>query len=650
MGAFAQQAATPLPAPLPTIVVTATKRAIDPMDVDGMIETAAPEDAQARNLRSIADLDRLFPDINIRPRSGAIYSNMTVRGQSSPDFYNPSVQVYVDGRVQDQQTFGQLLPLDTETIELLYGPQGTLYGRGAIGGVLSLTTVRPNNELRLLGSAGYGTLDRDSAVKAAGPLVKDILYGDVALTYRQRLGEFEEMGSGDRQGDTHDRSGRLRLRYAPTGSPLDVMVSAQRSVQSSDEERFIPRQNFGSRTPVPVPSNYRLTVNSFGLDAAYDFGGTTLAAISGYQDRTLDRTIMGYYSPEDQKTFTQEIRLASDQRQKKPVDYVVGAFYQNLEFERRVPAARQVSRQEIDSYALFGEATWHVTDRFDITPGLRFDYEEVDARAVGTVALSGTDSFSAISPKLALGYKIAPNLRVYGLYSSGFKAGGFTRNVSPANIAFTYDPQKSHNFEVGAKGRFFAARLELSASAYYTRTDDYQLFVGMQPNQYLQNVGEVASKGIDLRATAYPTDSLRIVAGVGLNHSEFTRYDTKANPGVSLKGKKVPYAPSVTANLSADYRVPLGDGWGALIPRAGVSYVGKLYFDESNAAAQSQTGYALFDAGVTWEYSDALALTAYADNIADKTYAVYGFNGGAMGNLYQLGAGRMLGARLNVKF
>lgn len=646
ISAYAQE-----PTTLEPLVITATKRAQDPMEVDGMIETVDPKDALERNLRNITQLDRLFPDVNIRSRSGAVYSNMTVRGQSSPDFYNPSMQVYVDGRVQDQTTYGQLLPLDVETIELLYGPQGTLYGRGAIGGVLNITTAKPDNDYVFSGTSGFGTLDRDIAAKGGGAIIKDVLYGDVMLNYRHRLGEYEEFGTGKRLGDSHDRGGRVRLRYAPTDSPIDVMVTAQRTAISSDEEQYVTRDNFDARVAVPVPSHYRLDVDSFGLDASYDLGFAKLSAISGYQDRTLDRTIFGTYSPEDQKTFTQEVRLASDAKQKKPVDYVVGAFYQNLDFERRVPIAAQVSQQEIDSYALFGEATWHVTDRFDITPGLRFDYERVDAKATGGVTLSDKDSFNAVSPKLALGYKISDDLRVYGLYSSGFKAGGFTRNVSPFNIAFTYDPQKTHNFEVGGKGRLFDNRLELSAAAYYTLTKDYQLFVGIQPNQYLQNAGEVVSKGLDFKATAYPTDALRIMAGLGLNKTEFTEYNNPAAPGVSYKGNTVPYAPELTANLSLDYRFDLPGTWGALTPNAGLTYVSRTYFDETNTDGQSQAGYTLFNAGLTWAYTDSLSVTAYADNITDKNYATYGFNGGpGLGNLYQMGAGREVGARLNVKF
>lgn len=631
---------------LPALTVTATKRDQDLYRLDGMADTAEAQDALDRNVRAITQLDRLFPDTQIRARSGNIYANLTVRGQSSPDFYNPSTQVYVDGRPQDQAALGQVLPLDTDTIELLYGPQGTLYGRGTIGGVLSITTRRPGNRLEIDGMAGGGTFDREAAARLSAPLIDGLLYGDIALGHLEKLGDYRD-SQGNRIGDTNNDNGRVRLRYAPTGGPLDIMVTAARTRISSDEEQFVAAADIGARRVLPVPSHYKLNLVSFGLDASYDLGFAKLSAITGYQDRELDRTIMGYHTPEDQRTISQELRLASSPGQGRALDYVIGAYYQNLDFERRVTAARQISRQMIDSYALFGETTWHVTDRFDITPGLRFDHEQVDAEASGGVTLSGNENYSALSSKLALGYQISPGLRAYALYSSGFKAGGFTRNVSPANIAFTYDPQTSHNFEIGGKGRLLDGRLSWSAAAYYTLTDDYQIFVGQQPNQYLQNAGEVIAKGLDLKLTALPTDALRIIAGLGINRTEFTAYRDPANPGLSYKGNQVPYAPQVTATLSADYRFLLPGDWGTLVPRVGLTYAGKTYFDEANSLGQD--GYALVDAGITWAYNDHLSLTAYADNLTDKRYTTYGF-AGAGGGYYQLGTGREIGARLNVKF
>lgn len=645
-GALAQSAPV---IELDAITVTGTKREQDPLKVDGSIAVATPEDLAQRNVRSIDRLDRVFPDVSISQRSSRVYNNVTIRGQSSIDFYNPTVQVLVDGLPQDQAVFSQRFSPRMSQVELLYGPQSTLYGRNAIGGVVNITTEKPGNEVKAGGSLGVSRFGPDGDLWFSTPLIKDVLYGDVAFSGERSRSEYRSMATGRVLDPTEDLYGRVRLRYAPTGSPWDVMLSASHNRVSSAEEQFVPGAFRKQRLAFPVPSHYQLDTTSLGLSAAYDLGFGTITSLTGYQDRKLDRTIFGSYTPEDQRTFSQELRLASKPGQGRPIDYVVGAYYQNLDFERRVPAANQISRQRIDSFALFGEATWHVTDRFDITPGVRFDYEKVQADAIGTISLSGEKSFNAVSPKLAFGYQLSEQLRAFALYSSGYKPGGFTRNVSPANIAFTYDPQTTHNFEVGLKGRILDERLTFSASAYYNITNDYQLFVGVQPNQYLQNAGEVEAKGVDLRLEARPVEALLIQAGIAFNDTRFTKYNNPATPGVSLKDNKVPYAPPVTANLNVAYTIALGAGWGTLTPHAGMSYVGKSYFDETNTLGQK--AYALFDAGLTWAPRPDLKAEAYVNNIADRSYAVYGFNGGpGLGELYQLGRGREVGLRLRAQF
>lgn len=628
---------------LDPITISATKQPQELGKIDAMVGVATPEDMTGRNITNLNEIDRLFPDMLIRSRGNSAYSSVTIRGQSSVDFYNPSVQIYVDGLPQDQTTFGQMLPAGLEQVEVLYGPQGTLYGRSAVGGVINVVTRKPDDELRVFASAAYGNLERDVSLLASTPLVPGKLYGDIALGYQRNLGEYQDFFTGDEVGNNEDWNGRVRLRYAPVGGPLDIMVSAARDKLYSEEEQYVLAADREERIAYPVPSSFSLVTNSFGLVASYDLGFATLSSLTGYQDRTLDRTGFGSYQPEDQSTLSQELRLSS---MGETFDYVAGGFFQYLDFERRVPALAQTTRQKIYTYAVFGEATWHATDRLDITGGLRFDYEKNHADATGGVTLTGDDSSHAISPKVALGYQLTDGLRAYALYSTGFKAGGFTRTMTVENIAFTYDPQTSHNFEVGLRGDLFGGRLQFTAAGYYTYTQDYQLFVGLQPYQYLQNAGDVEAKGFDLAVTAYPLDALRITAGLGLNDTTFVSYDNPANPDIDLKGGTVPYAPQVTANVNLEYAWELPGGLGTLVPHGGFQYIGRTYFDELNTIQQG--GYALFDAGLSWRCGRITA-DAYVENIGDKTYATYGFDGGPyLGDAYQLGPGRSFGIRLGV--
>jgi pesticin/yersiniabactin receptor len=666
--ALAEDAGAPVQ--LPAVNVEATKRAEDPFDVNGAIEQVPAGDLQSRNIRSVDQLDRVFTDMTIRQRSSSAYSNITIRGQTSVDFYNPSVQIYVDGLPQDQQTVGQLLPLGLDRVEVLYGPQGTLYGANAVGGVINIVTRKPDNEMRFLGSGAIGTLEGDLNGLASVPLIKDILYGDIVLTGQRDFGEYREADDGDRIGRTDFGSGRVRLRYAPAGSPWDVMVQAGRNVTSSDEELYVTEDNFGSRrvpppmnffglaTLDPTDSHYKLTTNSFGLTAAHNLGFATVTALTGYQDRDFDRTLLSEYEPEKQKTFTQELRIASKTDRNAAVDYVAGVFFQHLDFERRAEfapwqalfygplAADQSSEQRIRSYAAFGELTWHVTDRLDVTPGVRFDYVRSHQDVSEPVAASDTKISMAVSPKLGLGYRLTEDLRAYFLFSTGFQPGGFSRTLAPLSPTASYDPATTRNFEIGLKSRLFDNRLELNLSGYYAKTHDFQDFVGTLPFQYLANVGDVVSKGVDLKLTAYPTDALRVTGGLGINYAKITDYDDPSNLGQDFTGHRPAYTPHVTALFDVAYDIDLPEKLGRLTPHGGFNYVGKTYFDETNTIKQS--AYALLNAGVDWAVNERVTVQIFGNNLTDKRYAIYGTS--ALGGLYQLGSGREVGARLSLRF
>jgi pesticin/yersiniabactin receptor len=633
---------------LEAITVTATKRVQEAFEVAATVEQAGGEELRERGVVSLGQLDKVFADTSIKPRSSRAYTNVTIRGQSSVDFYNPSVQVYVDGLPQDPTTLAQLLPAGIENVELLYGPQGTLYGRGAIGGVVNVVTRKPDNIFRVDASGSLSTLGGDASLLVNVPIVDGVLYGDAAITYRREADDYTVMGTDDKIGGTDDINGRLRLRYAPDDSPLDITVTAQRGRVTSSEEQFVMEADVAERIALPVPSEYTLDSTNIGITASYDLGNATITSISGYQETDLDRTIFGTYTPERQKTFSQELRLASNPDQGNAIDYVVGVYGQALDFERDIPAYSLLSQQDIYSYALFGEVTWHATDRLDITPGLRFDYEYAKAHAEGTVMLDDDASFTALSPKIGASYALTDEWRLYGLFSTGFKAGGFTRNVTVENIAFTYDPQHTYNFEGGVKYRSLDGRLEASLAGYYNITKDYQMFVGVQPVQYLQNVGEVTAAGLNLSVRAEVLDAVGITGGLGINRTTFTDYHNPVTPTVNRTGNVVPYAPEVTGNIALDYTFDLGDRWGQLIPRVGLTYTSAVYFDETNTIGQK--AYALVDLGISWKVNDNAVADIFVNNVFDETYATYGFTDTTYGNLYQLGSGRTFGGRVSFTF
>lgn len=642
-GAAAAQTATE-PVSLGRIVLSSIKRAGDAFRESITADVASAAEIEARGAASVADLERVFPSFAVDTRSSRVYANVTIRGQSSLDFYNPSMQLLVDGLPQDAGVLAQMLPTGLDTVELLYGPQGTLYGRGAIGGVLNVTTLRPGEGPRLAFSAGADTGGWNGQAQGQVELAPG-LWADLAFSQRHDRPEFTVLGTGAAVGETTDRTARLRLRYAPQGGPLDITFSAQRNDVDSEEEQFVFGTMLRQRIVAPVPSHYTQRSDSYGLTAHYDLGWGRFSSLTSLQDRVLDRTIFGSYTPETQRTLSQEFRLASAEG--GALDYVVGAYASRVDFTR--DAYGTFGSQRIDSQAVFGDVTWHVTDRFDLSGGLRHDREQAEATAVGLVTDQGRGRWSATSWRLGFSYAATPDLTVYGLLSTGFKAGGFTRTVTPDNIAFTYDPQHTRNAELGLRWRSADGRLDGQVSAYYNRTSGYQMFVGIPPVQYLQNVGEVTSYGVDGRIR-YRSDRWGASAAAGWNRATFTDYHNPVTPGLNLTGNVLPYAPRLTASLSLDYTFDLPGGRGQLVPRIGVTHQSAIFFDETNTLGQG--GYTLVDAGVAWRMPSGAVLDFYATNLTDVVYTNYGFDATAygMGMLYQTGRGREIGIRLTHRF
>ena len=632
---------------LEKIVVAATKRVENAFDVVADIAVANSEELQEQDITSVDELDTIFSDLHIRSRSGRTYTSMTMRGASSVDFYNPSVQLFVDGLPQDQTLLSQTLPAELEQVEVLYGPQSTLYGRGAEGGVISIQTRKPDEETRFKGNLSISNLRTTRSIYANLAVDPDSFFIDGSLSATNEWGQYRNSTDTEDLGDTSDITGQVRARYAPINGNVDIMATYSHNEIDSDEEQFVTDANRSTRIALNYPSTYTMKTDSYGLNASYDLDFATVTSLTGYQDRELHRTIFGSVTPEDQATFSQELRLVSNPQEMAKLDYVIGLYYQNVDFTRRNLSSAQSTTQDINSYAAFSDLTYHVTDRLDVTGGLRFDYEEADADATGTVILSKSTDSSAWSPKLGVQYALTDNFKLHALYNTGFKAGGITRTVTTSNVSYDYDPQITRSIEVGGKYLSDDGIWDLSLTAYASRTSDYQLFVGTQPYQYLQNVGEVESKGVHATATIRPVEPMTIRLSAAYNNSEFTDYNNPVNPGTDLTGNDVPYAPQVTANAQLSYMFDLGEKWGALTPSVGFSYVGQTAFDETNAVKQD--AYTLINASLGWEMNEKVSGRLFVNNLLDEEYATYGTAFGTS-NIYQMGDGREVGGRLTLAF
>lgn len=651
--AMAQQ-----PVVLEELTVDANKRPQRLGSIDGAVSVRTGEELQRARVTRVEDLERVFPGLIIRSRGNRAYANITVRGVTSPDFYNPSVQVYVDGVPQDSAAFTQEL-VDVERVELLRGPQGTIYGRNAHGGVLNIITRKPSDKLTASvgGTAAWPLAGFDGRVGV--PIVPGQLYGDASFRWSKYFGQVDDIGTGDQRVDQSSvRFGRVRLRYAPTGSPWDIGVTAQREELYSREELYIREslieaRQYNSVTQGQLPLLDR-RVTTVSLAGSYDFGGAKLFSVSSFQDRRMTRILSGRDSPEDQKTLAQELRLLFDVG--SWLSGVAGGFVQNADFKRRTtgfPGFQGPSLNNVrtTTYALFGEATAHVTDWFDVTAGLRWSREDATVNfnrtAPAGLAFNSSASFNDFSPKVAIGFQLAPQHRLYATVSRGFKPGGFNHTVSVANDQIPYSSERSTNFEIGWRGSMFDKRLNVGFSAYWIRATDKQIYVGPLGSQVLRNIGDSDSRGVEIEIEARPVDGLTITAGGTFGVSTF-RNALDTSTGARYDGNRLPYAPDTTLQASIRWVVPQRFVDGELSLRGGATYFSRTYFNETNTL--SQGGYVLLDASIDLALANGISVGLFADNITNQLYRTSSFSFGPGDIRSTIGRGRVVGVTARATF
>lgn len=649
---------------LETITVTASKRQQALNRIDGSVSVISGEQLEQRGVRTVDDLQKVFPGLSIGNRGNRIYSNVTIRGLSSPDYFNPSVQIYVDGAPQTPSTFSQML-VDVDRVELLRGPQGTLYGANAYAGVINIVTKK-NKENRFFVQSTLSVEEPSIQIGGTAVITPDTLFLDYAGTFAHFSGDMDDRTTGDNNINTSDNGfGRATLRYAPTGGDFDASITYSREWLRSHEEvyafqRDVDDRIYDSGLYGELPLLKRKVTNISG-QLNYRVGDVTLSSISAYQESDVMRNFSSgagsrYFWPQNDKLFTQELRLAYES---DILSGVAGLWYSHDDFtgtKNGYSGYYGDARNNVinDSLAAFGEVTWHVNDRFDLTGGLRatYDRSHIDAYREDTYATGyGFDfdnkaHFTSLQPKIAIGYELAADTRLFGVISRGYKPGGFNHSISSIVDAAPYDAESAWNFETGVKSTLLGGAVDISASVYYIRSTDKQIYVGMIGQQFIRNAGVASSTGLELEGTWRATNRLTLTGNAAFGRSEFTDF-TDPYTGVSYDGNHVPYAPDVTAHVNIAYVLSEDILNGTLTANGGVNYNSKVYFDEANATGQD--GFATVDASLDFANATGFKAQLYVQNIADKSYKTSGFVNGPY-ELGTLGKGRSFGLTLRKDF
>ncbi len=659
---------------LEEIVVTARRSAERLQDAPVAVTALSADALDRLGASDLGDLQAAVPNLTLH-EGDASNAVVYIRGVGQIDslaFADPGVGIYLDDVYLGRAQGAFLDVFDTERVEVLRGPQGTLYGRNTIGGAVKFVSKQPDDRTAASLEATLGDYNRrDVKASVRGPLIPEKLAGSAAIAYLSRDGYAKNSVGGKDDGDQETFAWRLGLKATPNDR-LTLSLSADGSDDRPDTSRTPARATavFGTppnADPFKVDADFnglnKLSVRGVAAHIGWDASdAVSLKSITAY--RTMDykthldldatgAAIFGVFVDEAQKQFSQEFQanVKSDR-----FDGVFGLYYFREHDETESGLAGPVislvtnslNDQTNRSYAAYGQGSYHVTDALSLTAGLRYTYEkksfdriqEFFAATSPVPPPLGTglritdvktgDNWSSLSPKLGLDYKVSDDVMAYASAARGFKSGGFDgRSNNPAQ-AVAYDPETMWSYEVGLKSSLLDRRITLNLAGFYNDYKDLQLssFVADSTGGFaalFTNAGAATTKGLELEMTARATQDLTLSATAAWLDAQYDEY--KGPGGADIAHLRTPVnSPEWSFRMGANWQREVGDA-GRVIVDGDLSYRSKTYPTVSSSEVLAQSGYALLNAQIAFQTADEHWTGTFGvRNITDKRYVSHGFD------------------------
>lgn len=684
-------------AALEEIVVTAERRTQSQQDVPLAITTISGDAVSASGITEIRDIALKTPNLTVTSFNIA-EPQLFLRGIGSTNDSagsDPTVSLFIDDVYIARSGAGTSDLYDLDRIEILRGPQGTLYGRNVTGGAISMITKKPGQEFEGKASATVGDYGLTVIRGYANGPLSDNLAGKVTFSKRDRDGYATNIKNGQELDDADNLSGRGQLLWTasddtevlfgldfskddnngscrdqtlfdaldqPAGGALVPLVRAGVIAQGIDDprtcgqslEQFAEKDIFGALIKVE-----------------HDFGNMQLTSITGYReaDYAWLQELTGGDTPpqllgvadfegEESDQLSQEFRLTGESDN---LYWIAGAYYINENVDRfaQTPIQfgpvvnpgllldqRYTQVADNTSYALFGQVTYSVTDSLDLTLGGRqtWDEKKIDqsfSLGVNQVfALTDLqDDWSAFTPRATLDWKFSDDHMLFFTYSEGYKSGIFiSQSTSPAAASSTLEPEDAKNFEIGLKTEWLDNRLRLNATLFDLEVENLQLFRLVNFLLVSDNASMDAS-GLELDFTAAITDNFTL-SGI------YSSLDATFNGG-EFDGNKGRRAPDNKFSISADYQASIGNG-GRLGLATSLSYVDEYFNEVTNIDRSIQESSTTWDASIRYTNPDEKwNVELWGKNLSDELITVHSINGSFGGSVVLYAPPKTFGATFN---
>lgn len=634
------------------IVVTARKRDETLSDVPIAVTAIDGDTLTARGINSVREAAVLSPGLNINSDgSGRAFIAIRGVGVTLVQSVQPGVGLFIDGIYQPNTAYLNNPLLDVERIEVLRGPQGTLYGKNTLGGAINVITRAPSDVFEARANGSYAGPDNSWLVSGAvsGPIAGDVLGFRIAASHRQQDGFLTNtlLNQEANRFNTDSINATLRLApsdgfsltikgyydwvdgvntpYSRVSGPKDYRRDVQFNALNEISYKY---RGINARAEADLGGGSKLSVigaydmrNSFAPDNDGDFGPTNTV-------RTVGRDSL--------RTMTLETRLDSEWTDQ--ISTLVGLFYSNEATRANVTdtislvhpilgpisiVRNTVSKNVADTYAAFGTMFWKPNSDWEVALGLRYDRENRVSRSAisGAILPIANLKSSEWQPKLTVSRKWTPDLMTYVSVARGYRGGGFNAPTAPTR---TYNGDSAWTYEAGAK--YATPRLMLSGAVFY---NDYKNYIGLNSIAPAAggglvtvdlNSGDVESYGLELEAMVRPVPAWTIRGGFTYMHARITDDSAYvATTGRQLSSDRLTFQPDWMANISTDYRIEMG-GDDDVVLSAGLFGKGKRLAATLNETVPTfLDNYWLTNASIAYR-TGPVEIALFANNLFNTEY------------------------------
>jgi iron complex outermembrane receptor protein len=758
-------------AALEEVVVSARRTIENLQTVPVAVSAFTAESVEARGIDNITRLADYSPNVTLdftSPISGASSALVAfIRGIGQSDFainFEPGVGIYVDG-VYYARTIGSVVDLmDVERVEILKGPQGTLFGRNTIGGAINITTRTPAEQFGGKAELVIGSYQRRDLRALVDLPLTDRLAATIAFASRNRDGYIQRipfpgwsnnepsdlryddgllarLPNGNDLGNQNRDTIRAKLAWRPT-EDLDVQLTVDHvRVRENSAPTTLVRVHdpFGPAGPLSglydacamgvgppsacedvagvgsivgrTPYDERFLTGSRRTSYGNGISGTYIdtSGISAHVNWRLNdtlslRSLTGYRELDSafgedadespvildhhgfvmhQQQASQELQLAA---QTKRLDGLLGLYYfrESGGIHDLVPLGGGLLQVDGPntlvnrSVAAFGQATWHVTEPWSVTLGLRYTKEEksffggqrdrnslpIKLGAPPSIFPDPTDltlyfppgelnqDYSNTSIRAGMEYRFSDDLFGYVSYSEGFKAGGWdTRLTSPVLEVPGFDPETAEVIEVGLKGEWLGRTLRTNVAAFRTDYRDLQLIIQKGISPLTTNAGQSRIDGFEGELQWLPVPELLLGLTYGWIDARYTKLDPASNASGIFLDNSFNNTPENSFSLTAEFTQALPAG-STLVWHLDYAWKDDIFNDAVNTPELFQPSYGLFDASLTWTNADGRwSVAVGGDNLTDESYRMSGFNQPGVGyTLATWGAPRQWWSRIQLHF